>query len=235
MHPHSSTEVTGMSDGNRIKCVFSDMDNTLLDFRAARMAACRAVIARLGDGDPDELFRWFRRGVFNIEDLNNIADYLKYLSVYSDGLYAECAEIYETVKTENIFPYPGVSETVDEIRSRGIAFAVVTDAAAVHAEARLSRIGIFDRIDCLVTADMTGLKKPDPGIFRFALSKMGLSDSPEHAVFIGDSLHRDIAPSKAAGMRTAFALYGGSGDDPYAEGPSVDIVLEKYGDILKLL
>ena len=43
--------------------------------------------------------------------------------------------------------------------------------------------------------------KPDTEIFRYALAKSGLRT--EEVLFVGDSLHHDVAGADAVGMRSA--------------------------------
>ena len=49
-------------------------------------------------------------------------------------------------------------------------------------------------------------KKPSPEIFFKTLEKLQIM--PYQALFIGDSLRRDIEPTKKIGMVTAYAAYG---------------------------
>ncbi len=226
------------TEKNRIKCVFSDLDNTILDFHTARRIACGAVIDRMGAGDREEFHDWYLSSVYDIEDLRNIADYQKHLGIYSNGFYLECARLYESVKMENIRAYPGVCDTIDRIRAAGIPVIVVTDATIDHAMLRLSHTDILRRLDGLITADMTGLKKPAEGIYRFALSETGMENCPEKTLFVGDSLRRDITPAKSVGMETVLASYGDHGEKGNTlsrpEYPA-DHIIEKYEEILEYL
>jgi HAD superfamily hydrolase (TIGR01509 family) len=47
-----------------------------------------------------------------------------------------------------------------------------------------------------------GLSKPDPRFFSMALERLGATAAD--AVFVGDSLDRDIGPAKSLGMRTVW-------------------------------
>jgi len=51
----------------------------------------------------------------------------------------------------------------------------------------------------IVDSERVGYSKPDPRIFRSALDELRLT--PADAVFVGDSLPRDMAGARAAGMR----------------------------------
>ncbi|MBA3679582.1 MAG: HAD-IA family hydrolase [Bacteroidetes bacterium] len=50
----------------------------------------------------------------------------------------------------------------------------------------------------IISEDVT-VAKPDPGIFEFAINKIGLP--PEEILFIGDSIFLDIEPAKKIGMK----------------------------------
>jgi len=54
-----------------LKAVLFDMDNTLFDFVAAKLEACREILSFIWKGDvteePSELFRYFLRGVYGLK------------------------------------------------------------------------------------------------------------------------------------------------------------------------
>jgi FMN phosphatase YigB (HAD superfamily) len=54
----------------------------------------------------------------------------------------------------------------------------------------------------IVDSAEVGVSKPDPEIFRIALTKLDLV--PARAIFIGDSYERDIAPARQLGMKTIW-------------------------------
>jgi len=57
----------------------------------------------------------------------------------------------------------------------------------------------FDRFDAAVFSNEEGMKKPDPRVFRLALSRMGLS--PEEVLFVDDN-PENIEAARALGLRT---------------------------------
>ncbi len=215
-----------------IKGILFDMDNTLFDLVEAKLAACDAMVDHIGIGDPKDMFSYFHRGTYDFEHLANIRDYLNDIEQTSEKLYAKCCQIYERTKLENIHLYPGVEDTFRQIREMGLCLVVVTDAHNDGAISRLEQTGISGLVDQLVTCDMTGAKKPAPEFFHYALDMVRLK--PPQAVFVGDSLRRDIAPAKKIGMLTAYAAYGDRNDH---EERSVvaDHVLESINDVLTIL
>jgi len=195
-----------------LKAILFDMDNTLFDFIAAKLRACREIISHLGKekgdtiGEPSELFRYFLRGIYGFEDYENIRDYMQERNLFTVQGYRECCEIYEREKLRNLELYPAVTDTLDKLRELGLKLAIITDADRRHALARLTRVGLLKYFDLLVAADMTGTKKPDPAHFLFALEALGTK--PDATLVVGDSIKRDIVPARKLGLRTAYASYG---------------------------
>ena len=127
-------------------------------------------------------------------------------SLYCNEVFSRCCAIYEAEKVRVLTPYPGVRETLAELRRRGFSMAVLTDAHNGNALARLRRTDLFDFFDFIISYDMTGAKKPAPDAFLLALRKLGTQ--PSETLLVGDSIRRDIAPAKELGMITAYAAYG---------------------------
>ena len=58
--------------------------------------------------------------------------------------------------------------------------------------------GVARLLGAMVDSTAVGATKPDPRIFRAALDTLGVA--PAHAVFVGDSLPRDMAGARDLGM-----------------------------------
>jgi putative hydrolase of the HAD superfamily len=216
----------------KIKAVIFDLDNTLVDFVEAKIKACRAVVERIGCGDENELLQYFLRWKYGFESHENLADYLRDKGVFSEELYRECCRIYDEVKLESIEVYPGITEVLEKLKEAGVKLAVVTDAENGHALARLQKTGLLKYFDVVVSADITGKRKPEPDSILLALEMLGV-DVAEAAV-VGDSIRRDIEAGKKLGMLTIYAAYG---DRNFFESKSgeADFTAKRPGDILKIL
>jgi HAD superfamily hydrolase (TIGR01509 family) len=62
--------------------------------------------------------------------------------------------------------------------------------------------GLTPHLDVLMDSAIVGIRKPDPALFARALRDIGCE--PANAVFVGDSLDRDLRPAKSLGMRTVW-------------------------------
>lgn len=218
-----------------LKAVLFDMDNTLFDFVAAKLEACREIISFIWKEnvteEPSVLFRYFLRGVYGFEDYENIQDYMKERNIFTAQDYRKCCEIYEREKLQNLELYPAVTDTLDKLKKLGLKLVIITDADNNHALARLTRVGLLNYFDLIVAADITGTKKPDPAHFLFALEMLGIK--PGETLVVGDNIKRDIVPARKLGLRTAYASYG----DWRTEGETdqcFDFRLDKFSDMLEL-
>jgi putative hydrolase of the HAD superfamily len=214
----------------QITAVICDMDNTLLDFVAAKQEACRNVVDYIGSGDPETLFRYFLRGIHGFEHHNNISDYLSTLGMNEYATLDRCCTIYEEVKLRCVEPYPGVDETLCCLSDAGIGLAVATDAELRQAERRLRKAGLHGYFSIVVTPDVSGKRKPEPDSLLYALRH--LDAVPTSAMMVGDSPARDIAAGRKLGMATAFAAYG-DWRDVRADDPGADIMLSAFSDLLQ--
>jgi putative hydrolase of the HAD superfamily len=77
-------------------------------------------------------------------------------------------------------------------------------------QAVLDEAGLSPSIGAAVDSTLVGCKKPDPRIFQTALDALGAS--PAEAVFVGDSLRRDMAGARQMGMRHVWLRAEGLGD-----------------------
>lgn len=214
-----------------VRAIVFDMDNTLFDFVKAKLRACNAVVELMGAGDGEELVKHFFSSGHGVEDWNNIADYMEKQGVSMD-IYEECCRVYDEIKLRHIDPYPGVRETLVELKNKGLMLAVVTDALNGHAMDRLQKSDLLDYFDVVVTGDMTGKKKPEPDPIRLALERLAV-DAGE-AILVGDSLKRDIEAGRRLGMKTVYAAYG---DRNYFDGRKnqADYVLKEFGELLRFV
>ena len=108
----------------------------------------------------------------------------------------------------------------------GVVSNFYGNLAAVCAEAGLSQF-----LTVIVDSACVGCTKPDPRIFRAALA--GLNAKPEQAVFVGDSLHRDMAGARGIGMPHIWLTPPTSGGEgPCCPGDRVIHALEELRRLL---
>jgi HAD superfamily hydrolase (TIGR01509 family) len=110
----------------------------------------------------------------------------------------EMASAYRTTYALNWHPVPGALELLRAVRAEGHAVVVVTNNNVAEQQLKLERCGIGACIDLMVTSEEAGISKPDPGIFEFALTRVGALASD--AVMLGDAWVADVEGARAAGI-----------------------------------
>jgi putative hydrolase of the HAD superfamily len=96
---------------------------------------------------------------------------------------------------------PGVPEALARLRASGLRLAVVSNANGT-VKALFTELGLASSFDVLVDSFVEGVEKPDPEIFRRALSRLGASAS--RALHVGDFYHLDVVGARAAGVAAAL-------------------------------
>jgi putative hydrolase of the HAD superfamily len=111
------------------------------------------------------------------------------------------AEMYRGISRCRLRLYPHVREVLDMLRER-YPLAVVTDAQSAYARAELHKVGLLDYFDPIVVSGDHGYRKPDRRLFQLALDTMSVA--AEHALYVGNDMHRDIFGAQEAGMTTVM-------------------------------
>ncbi|MDP8957960.1 MAG: HAD family hydrolase [Actinomycetota bacterium] len=100
-------------------------------------------------------------------------------------------------------PVPGAREAVEALRARGLRVAVVSNSDGT-ALRNLEAAGFGDLFEFVIDSRRLAVAKPDPGIFRMALDRLGL---PAREVwYVGDSYFHDILGARGAGLGEAVLV-----------------------------
>jgi putative hydrolase of the HAD superfamily len=96
-------------------------------------------------------------------------------------------------------PFPDAAPALTVLRERGHRLAIVSnwDCSLADWLEKSQLLGLVDGV--VVTSAAAGAAKPDPAIFRRALGLLGVEANA--AVHVGDSLEKDIAGARNAGIR----------------------------------
>jgi pyrophosphatase PpaX len=127
--------------------------------------------------------------------------------------------------------YPGVVAAIEAIRAAGRRTGLVTSKNRQGALRGLTLVRLETMMDVLVCADEVTNPKPHPEPVEKAVALLGAD--PGTTVYVGDSIH-DMVSGRAAGVRTAAALWGPFGRE-HLEVASPDYWLETPADLATLL
>lgn len=87
------------------------------------------------------------------------------------------------------------------LRARRHPMALVTNGTKSQRD-KIGALGASGYFDTVLISEEVGIAKPDPVIFRQAMSR--LNAAPDRSVFVGDSLERDMVGARNAGMMTVY-------------------------------
>ncbi len=127
--------------------------------------------------------------------------------------------------------YPGVAAAIAAIRAAGRQTGLVTSKNRQGALRGLTLVKLERMMDVLVCADEVTNPKPHPEPVEKAMGLLGAA--PRSTVYVGDSIH-DMVSGRAAGVRTAAALWGPFGRS-HLEDATPDYWLETPADLLSLI
>ncbi|HEY6329917.1 MAG TPA: HAD family hydrolase [Blastocatellia bacterium] len=234
-----------------IKLVITDLDNTIYDWVDFYVPSFNAMVRELSvltGLDEPSLRQSFKRVhqahrtseyAFSIEELDVLAEADRGLTTREIlAKYATAIDAFRRTRAATLRLYPGVKETIEDLRGQGKKIVGHTDAMMFYAAYRVKQLGIERLFDGLVAPRDHGIPegvsledvrssddperyvsavpvadelnsatvKPDPIILRKILNDFGVS--PEEAVYVGDSLHKDIHMAQSCGVYDVFARYG---------------------------
>lgn len=99
---------------------------------------------------------------------------------------------------------------------------------------RMKQYGLSPYLDLVIASAEEGVAKPDPRIFKLALTRAGCP--PEKAVMIGDRLDNDIVPAKRLGLATIWIRQGFGGmASPSSEEETPGCRVHNLTELYKLL
>ncbi|HEY6953532.1 MAG TPA: HAD-IA family hydrolase [Bacteroidota bacterium] len=223
-----------------VSAVIFDLDNTLVDFMAMKSQAVDAAIHAMRDAGLKLPAQEIRKRIDTIYKQRGI----EFQSVFDELLYNEFSKIdykilsagviaYRRAREAALVPYPHVYLTLMELIKMHIKLAVVSDAPAKEAWLRLCYLNLHHMFDAVVTFEDTGERKPNPGPFKKALSRLKVKAA--EALMVGDWAERDVVGAAQVGMKTVFAKYGDTFDTKISHADyDVDDISEVVAIVRKL-
>jgi putative hydrolase of the HAD superfamily len=168
-----------------------------LDMRALAAHIESSMIERRRAGrlvhHPADAARDFWRGAY----LAFLGDRLppERAAAVADGLLAA----FTDVRAWALFP--DVAPALAALRPTGLTLGILSNWEDWLGDL-LAALDVRAAFDYVLVSGELGLEKPDPAIFRRALELAGAA--PGELVYVGDSLHHDIEPCLALGIRAVL-------------------------------
>jgi len=226
------------------KLLITDLDNTLYDwvsFYAQSFSAMFDKLVDILDVSRDELTNDFK----NVHLKHGNSEYpfatlelesvkRKFNGVSKEIILSELDEAFHafnSVRKRTLNCYPGVLDTLEELKSRGIVIVGHTEAPIRNALFRLESLGLKKYLKHLYApkdryySDLDknskdwvesygdfifqldeAEKKPNPYLLNDICSREGVD--LKDAIYVGDSIIKDISMANNAGIESILALYG---------------------------
>lgn len=106
---------------------------------------------------------------------------------------------------QQLDPRPGLKETMRELSQMGLIIGVISNIISRDfIPGILKKYGIDGYMSCTVLSSVTGIRKPQPGIFRVAEQALHLK--PEELAYVGDTISRDVIGTRNAGWRLMIQI-----------------------------
>lgn len=126
------------------------------------------------------------------------------------------------------FLFPDVLPTLAALRASGRTLGLITNGSVRMQSGKLECLFPPWTFDTVLISGAEGVHKPDPVIFRRALTRLRVD--PARSVFVGDHPEVDIVGAKAAGMPAVWRR--AATDMRHVEA---DAAIEEVGELLGLL
>lgn len=217
----------GLCDLN-IKAVLFDLDGTLLDRDTSLLLFVRDQYNRYSQFrvvDKDTFVQRFIEldnhgyvwkdkvyqqliAEFSILEI----DWEELLSDYVSGFQRHC------------IGFPNLMNMLSQLKNNGVKIALVSNGYGQFQYDNFKALGISHLFDEVLISEWEGLQKPDPAIFKRALSKLGVE--AEDALFVGDHPENDIRASCAVGFKTAWKR-----NNTVSSDVNADVIIDDLGEL----
>jgi len=200
-------------DLSDIKAVLFDLDDTIFDHRKVQKLSLKELYRdyhHVFSGIPfrdfysayihnnEILWALIERGAISKKQLRlrRISDFLREFNL--DASFAsEMTRHYLTIYSRFSFLIPGVKSTIRYLYKKYM-LGIITNGFFDIQSVKIDRLGFSHLFKSIVLSEDAGAMKPQPEIFRKAISELGCS--AEECIFVGDSYDSDIIGARHTGM-----------------------------------
>lgn len=232
----------------RLRAVVTDLDNTLYPWVDYIVPSIEAMVASLVQTTALPRVRIVQslKAVYEkygsnefpyaIQESDLFAPYKGDFDSFNALVLDPARRAFKAARERYLHPYPGVRETLDEIRARGLSVVGLTDAPRNAAELRLKHLKLDGHFDAIYTMPgyvlpehvdpeirrkeaaghyrsrtrvielPSGAEKPDPSGLRRVLADFGLAG--REVLYVGDNVKKDMPVAEACGATGVWAEYG---------------------------
>lgn len=212
-------------------------------FSYPRYQPVREQIAAFGLAPPDDVERYRRAHHCGVRALADQAAAPRefdedYWAVY-DGAYGRALgvcddlldELRVAIRIDWNWVHQGNVGAFHRLAATGMPLAIVSNNDGT-AEQQMLEFGVcqigpgpLPSVAAVVDSTVVGVAKPDPRIFEPAITALGAE--PCNVLYVGDTVHADVAGALAAGMQVVqLDPFDDHADFDHSRATSVDDVVE---------
>lgn len=212
------------------KLIIFDFDGTLGDTKENIVKTMQETMRRMGYPIPDEPTIASTIGLPLETGFEIMAPGI------SQERCLECAALYRIVFDEykaQLKPqaFPGVKDTLAQLKERGILMAVASSRLSISLDAFVHDMGLGEYIDFVLGVDFQRKPKPNPDPVLQCLEHFEVSAS--EALVVGD-MAVDIQMGAAALCRTCGVTWGNGSREQLAEA-GADYIIDAMEELLALM
>lgn len=196
-----------MTMNAQYEAVLFDLDGTLIDTAPELADAVNTTLRHFSLPAADEatVRGWIGHGTRALVEqaLAAVKDHARDLPL--DTVMLEFARNYRNISGSRSRLYPGVEETLETLKRRGVPMVLVSNKESVYAKRLLVSHRLDKLFDLQVFGDSFPEKKPSPLAVQRSLAHLRVV--PPRAVLVGDS-EIDVATARNADVPVWLVSYG---------------------------
>lgn len=196
---------------NTLQGVIFDLDGTLLDSTGVWSQVDRQILEHYDRETPSDISEIVRK--MSIDESSRYFVERFSLPCTPDELKKLVSDLAEQAYCETLPLKPHVVELLNWLDQKGVIYGVATATYDALAKAALERLGIWGRMQFLLTEQKIGAPKTQPQIFREGAARLHLGK--RQIAVVEDSLHA-VETAKAAGFFTV-GVYDAVSDNDWAK------------------
>ena len=205
----------------RARAIFFDLGETLVTQNIEDNLVTMKALEKISEiiphrNSPSELFTIYKQG-YNVNEVFRTKHYVE-IPIQAwmvqllrralgqepeDSLVEEAIKIVVSARAENAVVFPDSKPLLKKLSKRKIKLGIISNVSSHDVAVEILRkVGLLEYFNIVVTSAFVGIRKPDPGIFLYALMRFKLS--PLEAVIVGDSERHDVWGGTITGMKTVL-------------------------------
>jgi phosphoglycolate phosphatase len=210
----------------KYKAILFDLDGTLLDtLKDIGDAANRVLLKRQFPAHPIDSYR-----LFVGDGLNTLFTRALPPDKINENLVRSCMKEFEQEYSKNwnneTSAYPGVSEMLDLVRSRGLKMSILSNKPHEFTQYCVEAFFPEWEFDIVQGIQASIIHKPDPSGALAIARRLGIA--PTSFLYLGDT-GTDMQTARAAGMFPIGALWGFRSSEELIENGAKVVISHPMG------